>query len=135
MVRQDGDWTPRGWGGCRIELAAPGLGPAIVATNPERPLRPDDTELSLLINEQNLASGQAPVDRDVVVRVTETADSVTVLALVAPVEGGADCPSNPWHPVTVTLDSPLGSRQLIDGALPGHSYPTKPVTEPDTLSD
>jgi len=129
MVRQDGDWSPRGWGGCRIELEAPGFGPATVATNPELPLRPADIELSLLINEVNCANGQAPVDREVVIRVTETAESVTILALVAPVEGDATCPSNPWHPVTVTLDSPLGSRQLIDG----HRYPPQPVTEADTL--
>ncbi len=129
MVRQDGDWSPRGWGGCRIELDAPGFGPATVATSPELPPRAEDIELSLLINEVNCASGQAPVDREVVLRVTETAESVTILALVAPVEGDATCPSNPWHPVTVTLESPLGSRQLIDG----HSYPTQPVTEADTL--
>ena len=50
-------------------------------------------------------------------------DSVTIVVLVAPVEGMATCPSNPWHPITVTLDAPLGDRQLLDG----HRHPPEPV--------
>jgi len=125
--RQDGSWHPSGWGGCRVEIGALGLGPATVATDPEQPLDPDSTELPLLINEQDCASGKAPVDREVVPLVTETDESVTIIVLVAPVQGGAECPSNPWHPITVTLESPLGTRQLLDA----HQYPTRPVTSAD----
>lgn len=123
--RLDGAWRPTGWGDCRVEIAALGLGPATVATDPDEPLVPGDTELSLLIQEQNCASGRAPVDREVVLLVTEAEETVTIVALVAPVEGGADCQGNPWHPITVTLDSPLGSRQLVDG----HGYPPRPVAD------
>lgn len=122
--RRDGAWRPAGWGGCWVEIGAFGFGPARVGTDPVEPLDPGDTELAVLINEQACASGRAPVDREIVPLVTETDESVTIIVLVAPVEGGAECPGNPWHPITVTLDSPLGSRQLLDG----HRYPAEPIT-------
>ncbi len=125
--RRDGAWRPSGWGGCRIEIGAVGLGPAEVGTDPNDPLDPGDTELALLINEQACASGRAPVDREIVPLVTETAETVTIIVLVAPVEGGAECPGNPWHPITVTLDGPLGSRQLLDG----HRFPAEPIGPAD----
>jgi hypothetical protein len=106
-----------------VKISAPGLGPATVGLDPDNPLRPEDTELSLLINEQECANGRAPVDREVVLLVTETAETVSVLALVAPVEGGGTCPSNPWHPITVELDAPLGERVVLDT----HLYPPQPV--------
>ncbi|MEM7337482.1 MAG: hypothetical protein AAF467_02475 [Actinomycetota bacterium] len=127
--RRDGAWRPTGWGGCRVEISAVGLGPAEVAFDPENPPQPDDTELALLINEQACASGEAPIDREIVPVITEAAESVTIVVLVAPVEGGADCPSNPWHPITVELSEPLGSRQLVDG----HQFPTEPVGPIETL--
>ncbi len=125
--RRDGAWRPTGWGGCRVEIGAFGFGPARVATDPTEPLGPGDTELAVLINEQACASGRAPVDREIVPLVTETDESVTIIVLVAPVEGGAECPGNPWHPITVTLDSPLGTRQLLDG----HRYPAEPIGPAD----
>ncbi|MFT7598941.1 MAG: hypothetical protein ACI8TP_001866 [Acidimicrobiales bacterium] len=125
--RRDAAWTPVGWGGCRVEITALGLGPATVATDPDRPFDPDATELLLQINEQACANGQAPVGREIVPLVTETQESVTIIVFVAPVEGGADCPGNPSHPITVTLEAPLGSRQLLDG----HEYPPQPITTPD----
>ncbi len=125
--RRDGAWTPTGWGGCRVEIAAPGLGPATVATDPDQPLDPSATELPLRINEQACANGEAPLGREIIPLVTETDESVTIIVLVAPVEGGADCPGNPWHPITIPLKSPLGSRQLLDG----HQYPPQPVASAD----
>lgn len=120
---RDGAWTPTGWGGCRIQVEAPGLGPALVSSNPDALPSADDTELNLFITEQNCASGMPPNDREVVVLVTETAEAVTIIALVAPVEGGAECPGNPLFPISVTLDEPLGERVLIDG----HQFPRQPV--------
>lgn len=121
--RRDGVWTPTAWGGCRVEIGALGLGPARLALDPDAPPDPDGTELPILINERNCASGQAPIDREIVPIVTETDTSVTIIVLVAPVEGGAECPGNPWHPITITLAAPLGSRQLLDG----HEHPATPI--------
>jgi hypothetical protein len=118
-----GTWTPVGWGGCRVQIEAPGLGPATVGFEPENAPQSEAATLSLFINEQACASGRPPDDREVVVLVTETADAVSVLALVEPVEGGAECPSNPWYPIIVELDAPLGDRQLLDT----HQYPPQPI--------
>lgn len=127
---QTGDgWAPSGWGGCTIAIEAPGLGPATVATDPDNPPTADATEVRLLIQERSCANGQAPVDREVLTVVDETSDAVTVVALVAPVEGGANCPSNPWHPITVMLDRPLADRQLVDG----QHYPAQPMESADDL--
>lgn len=114
--RRDDAWRPSSWGGCRIEVSAPGLGPATVAVPGDDPPDPDATELSLLIMEQDCASGRAPTDREVVPVVVETLESVTITVLVAPVEGDTECPGNPWHPITVPLDAPLGARTLLDGS-------------------
>ncbi len=125
--KRDASWTPVGWGGCRIQIEAPGLGPATVGIDPANEPEPGDTQLSLLINEQACASGRAPDDREVVVLTTETAESVSILALVAPVEGGAECPGNPWYPISVELDAPLGDRELLDA----HQYPPRVVEQVD----
>jgi hypothetical protein len=43
------------------------------------------------------------------------AGRVVVSVFVRPVEGGAECPSNPDTPYTLRLTSPLGERALLDG--------------------
>ena len=96
-----------------------GFGPARLATDSDQSLHGDSIELSFVINERDCASGQAPTDRDVVLFVTESDDAVSIVVLVERVEGDATCPANPWHPVTITLESPLGSRQLLDA----HEFP------------
>lgn len=124
FVLDDGEWrVAGGFGGCRIMVDAPGLGPAEVALDPSRPIDPTSSELPLHIFEQACAGGAPPTDREVVPVVIETDESVTVIVLVAPVEGGATCPGNPPHPITVTLDAPLGDRALLDG----HVQPAVPV--------
>lgn len=129
FVREDGEWVPRGWGGCRVEIQAEGFGPARLATESDQSFPADSTELSFVINEQECASGQAPTDREIIPIVTETEDTVSIVVLVERVEGDAECPENPWHPITITLESPLGSRELLDA----HEFPPRPVgpVEPD----
>ena len=49
--------------------------------------------------------------------------------MVEPVSGAAECPGNPWFPVTVELDAPLGDRTVVDG----HMYPREDLSwPPDT---
>lgn len=123
FARVDGEWTPRGWGGCRVQIQAEGFGPARLATESSELLLMDSTELSLVINERECASGQAPDDRDVIPVVTETDETVSIVVLVEWMTGDVNCQDNPWYPVTVTLDEPLGSRELIDA----HEFPPQAV--------
>ena len=125
--REDGRWRPSGWGGCRVEAEASGYGSARAAFDPDRPIDAESIEVPLLIRERECASGRAPVDRDIATTVLETDASVTVIVLVEEVRGDADCPGNPWHPITITLDRPLGDRTLFDG----HQAQTAPVALPD----
>ena len=103
FARQDDTWTPRSWGGCRVEIEADGYGPARLATESDQPLSADSTQLSLVINERDCASGEAPTDRDIVPVVTETSDAVSIVVLVETTRGDVECPGNPWHPIVITL--------------------------------
>lgn len=114
--RSGDEWTPYRSGDCRLAVSATGLGPAAIILDPDREPDPASIELPVLIQERACASGLPPVDREVVPVVTETDDTIEIAMLVAPVKGGADCPSNPWHPTTVTLASPLGERTVIDAS-------------------
>ena len=80
------------------------------------PLDPSSSTLQIEIMERNCANGEPPVGREVVEVVDVTDEAITITVLVEPVPGLADCPSNPWHPVTVELGEPLGDRRLVDGS-------------------
>ncbi len=116
--KQGDEWSARGWGGCNIEVTASGFGPAETILDAEVEPDPESTTLHILIRERDCASGQAPIDRDVVPVVVEVGDRVEITTLVAPVTGGADCPSNPWFPVVVELDKALGDRTVVDMHMP-----------------
>lgn len=114
---RDGErWVPEGFGQCRIEVSAGGLGNAHWTVNPV--IEPDRSseELAIRMMERNCAGGQAPEGRQIIPVVEADAERVTITILVEPVPGGSDCPSNPWHPVVVDLGEPLGDRALFDGA-------------------
>lgn len=129
--QRDGLWQAGGWGGCNIIVEAPGLGSATTILDPEREPDPDSSELPVLIMERNCASGQAPVDREVLPVVIETDTTIEIVTLVEPVTGGADCQGNPWHPITVTLRQPLGDRTIFDGQSPPPVERTWPPSDAD----
>ena len=115
---RDGTLRPTSWGGCRVEVEADGFGGARTILDPDREPDPTSTSLHVLIQERECASGQAPVDRQVIPVVTETENRIEINTLVEPVSGDAECPSNPFFPVEITLDAPLGDRVVIDGHIP-----------------
>ena len=109
-------WALTGWGTCHLVVDAPGFGNATVVLDPDVEPDPAATELAVLINERECASGQPPIGREVVPVVVADDDRLVITVLVEPVAGDASCPSNPWHPITITLDQPLGERQIFDGS-------------------
>lgn len=120
FTKDEAGWRPSGWGGCHIEVAAPGFGNANWVLDPETAPDPASTELAVWITERNCASGQPPVGRDIIPLVTTEADKVIITVLVEPVDGGAECPGNPWHPISIDLPEPLGDRSLFDGGVVPH---------------
>jgi hypothetical protein len=131
LAREDDGWHLSGWGGCRPVVEAPGYGPAArLVLDPEVEPSPDSDQLAVWINEASCASGMAPVDRAVIPVVVDDDDRVVITVLVEPVEGGADCQGNPWHPITITLDQPLGERQVFDGStVPPERRPWPPTAQ------
>jgi hypothetical protein len=114
LERVDGEWIPIGFGECHWQPVADGYGLATWVL--AKASQPGDTTLLLNANERNCASGQPPEDREVVAAVISDDNSVTITVLVEPVEGGAECPSNPDFPFAVDLGEPLGERALFDGS-------------------
>ncbi|MGH2649674.1 MAG: hypothetical protein ACRDHK_00485 [Actinomycetota bacterium] len=129
--RQADHWVPVGWGQCRIELDAPGWGNGRFVLDPA--VQPDTNSriLSVLATEMACASGRAPEGRDVqAVVLAETDETVSIVILVEPAEGGRTCPSNPSFEYQVELASPLGDRMVLDASV----YPALQRTWPPTES-
>jgi hypothetical protein len=130
LAREDAGWRLTRWGGCRPAVEAPGYGPARLVLDPDIEPSPDSGQLAVWIKETNCASGTAPVDRAVIPIVAGDDDRVVITVLVEPVEGGADCQGNPWHPIVITLDQPLGERQVFDGStVPPEPRPWPPTAQ------
>jgi hypothetical protein len=131
LAREDAGWHLTSWSGCRPTVEAPAYGPAArLVLDPDIEPSPDSDQLAVWINETNCASGMAPVDRAVIPIVVDDADSVVITVLVEPVEGGADCQGNPWHPMMITLDQPLGDRHVFDGStVPPEPRPWPPTAQ------
>jgi hypothetical protein len=115
--REGDTWRPGGWGQCRVEVSSPGFGIAHWVLDPTIDPASSGTELSVLINERACASGEPPVGREIVPVVLEESGTIVIVVLVEPVSGAADCPSNPWHPITIDLSEPVGDRRLFDGGV------------------
>lgn len=105
-----GQCSPRPVVPAGISLATWWLDPAFAAPAAA------DIIVHALIVEQACASGKPPVGRVLEPQVFEGDTWVVVLVTVENFPGGADCPGNPSFPITVTLPSPLGDRELFDGS-------------------
>lgn len=77
-------------------------------------LTPSDQEVDVLISWVTCTSAAKPRDPQAVLQYGEQDVTLTVWAV--PPEGNAfECPANPWVPVTVQLDQPLGDRAIVPG--------------------
>lgn len=90
-------------------------------TDPE--IGPSTTQFTALVTERACASGRSAEGRVIGPVIEYTANAVIVTFQVQGLDGAQACPSNPSTPVQVTLDEPLGDRQLLDGD-------SKPPREP-----
>ena len=76
----------------------------------------EDTEIHVLATERGCASGREMGDALRGPQVLETDTEVVIAFAVELPLGGQECPGNPPTAVTVTLDQPLGDRELVNGA-------------------
>jgi hypothetical protein len=124
-------WQTMGIGQCEIAVEADGFGPARLVLDPSVPPDPSASVVKMWYQETACAGGRAPDGRAVIPYLTETSDAASVLVLVEQNSGGATCQSNPWVPLTVTLDEPLGDRTVLDGSI----LPGRPLTWPPAADD
>lgn len=109
----NGDWRLAGVGQCRLEIEAPGFGNATWILD-EEPTEAN-TNLAVRIVERECANGEPPVGRAILPVVIPDDDRITIVVFVKPIQGDANCPGNPWHPLTIDLGEELGDRLLYDG--------------------
>lgn len=117
VIRAGDGWRVAGWGQCRLQAAvAPDLGLASFRVAPDVGLRPELTEIPVLVTERACNSGQDARGRIVEPRIVLGDDAVVVVFAVRPREGDHDCPGNPETPYLLVLPEPLGDRTLLDGS-------------------
>jgi hypothetical protein len=118
LEMRDGQWAPRGWGQCRIELEADGWGNARFRLDPAVRPDPQSSTVSVLATEVACAGGQAPQGREVrAVVLDETDEVVSIVILVEPPRRSQTCPGNPSFEFQVDLGSPLGDRTILDASV------------------
>lgn len=111
-----GRWKVVRYGGCRLEPVSESGSAADWKLDPAAPPPgPASTEIPLLVNERECASGEAATGRIQEPVVFADDRRVVVSVFVREVEGGAECPGNPDTPYTLRLAEPLGERALFDG--------------------
>jgi hypothetical protein len=77
------------------------------------------TEIHVLVTGTACSSGQALGDRLLGPQVVTTDDAVRIAFAAILLTGAQNCQGNPAEPITVTLDGPLGERQILDGRIIG----------------
>lgn len=118
-VRWEDGWV---WDGAANADAAcelqrepdPDVGTVEWELDPDTPIGPESTTLTLLASEQGCASGQPMGDRFNEPSVALTTDAVTIHLSVQPLTGGVECPDNPTQLVEIDLGEPLGDRPVRD---------------------
>ena len=80
---------------------------------------PEETVLRVLITEQTWAGGKRADDRVLAPDLYLGADTLVLTTFVDPLPGFQTRSPNPETPVRVVLPEPVGSRELMDGALFG----------------
>ncbi|MGM7696528.1 hypothetical protein [Microbacterium sp. A84] len=111
-------WMLTSSASCALAIDPAPLTPAEVNLDRAALPVPDATELALLVTERACNSGMDAAGRVELIALEETEDAVIVQIAVRPDDdGAATCQSNPPTPFTVELDSPLGDREIMDGAL------------------
>ena len=108
-------WRASAWGGCQIEASASGYGVATFQLDPTNRPDPSSTTLDVLAIERACASGEAPIDREVIPLVVENEDYIDITILVESPFGFHTCQGMiNGFPLKIDLDEPIGNRTVRD---------------------
>lgn len=138
-MRQEGlrqHWSCASSGATQWALRASRDGIRASSWRPDPSWQPDpaDTELRLLVTEQAFASGQRADGRLLAPDIYADEHELVLRLFVSPRPGYQTGARSPETPVRVLLDEPLGSRQLIDGALAEFAHLGGPARPPAAAS-
>lgn len=119
LERRQGMWQ---WTGssspddCPLRVPAPEDHNAVVwRLDPhDEPPTPSSTAIDVLVRETACASGEPMGERLVGPDIDATPSAIRVGFLAEAQDGDHTCPDNPETPITIQLEGPLGSRELVD---------------------
>jgi hypothetical protein len=115
--RRRGRWRWAGSGGCRPRAYRNGLEASTWRRDPDGPaVLPETTQLSLLVQEDDCASGRDASGRILRPLVHYGRTALTITYFIRPLKGFQTCQGVPPTPVILNLDESVGSRTLRDGA-------------------
>ena len=77
---------------------------------------PSSNVVEILVSDQSGCTSGRRADDRITYELDLTQTEVTITALTTALEGGQNCPSNPFTPLTIALGEPVGDRALIDGS-------------------
>jgi hypothetical protein len=126
-IRRTGDrWQYSGSGGCTVRPWRSAARTAVWTLHPDAPpLTAETREIDVLVKDPACSSGEPIGDRLLPPQVTSTAHVVVVTFFVEPLPRGFyTCQGVPPTRTTLSLDMPLGDRDLLDGSV----YPPQPIS-------
>lgn len=118
--RERGQLRASAWGGCDASPYLP-LDLMWVEVRPDGQPDPSATTIPLQLTERECTGARDPSEHLEEPHVVETSTSVTIYWTSRRLPGSATCPGNPTVERTITLQEPLGGRELLDGS----SYPPR----------
>jgi len=111
-------WTFQGSSAARpIRATRDGIRASSWRVDPTHEPASADTVLRLLVTEQAFASGQRAHGRILPPEIYVDAQELVLTIFITPERGFQNGTPNPETPVRIVLPEPVGSRNLIDGAL------------------
>ena len=128
------DWSLINGGTCQLRtMEATGSGP--VWLDPDHPIEPDDTSITVLVDVQASCYAGTPLDEIAeqvhLIRLSEGPDAIRLIIGVHPSDptgtGIQGCPGVGFPPVPFTIDlaDPVGVRTLLDAS----TYPDAAITD------
>ena len=120
---EDGEWRLTGMGECQLAPLLDDGSAWVDVSAPDGGLDRTTTEPTVDVTERECASGRDPSEFLHDPHVVETDESVTVYWTSEPPRGAGNCMGSLPVEETLSLDEPLGDRELLDGSV----YPPRTV--------
>jgi hypothetical protein len=131
FTHDDAGWHYAGNGSCRLRGFVDGRGAHPWWLDPAAPApTPDSTALSILVLEDDCASGRPATGRIRDPQIVYRVDSVEIGITIDRAPGAQDCQSNPPTPYVVQLAEALGDRQLLDASREPVAPPVPAIAPP-----